>query len=123
MVVLTISNYCDCWPPRKKLFDLAEKKGKTEWRKKRTKAKLGRRAVLLLAQLLEANQGVPGSRHKSMCASISFYAEAMSVRRVGSLRAAIQNQIGDNCMDVINFTTLWGGSPAEQLSQQLADNL
>lgn len=88
---------------------------------KRTKAKLGRRAVLLLAQLLEANQGVPGSRHESMRASISFYAEAMRVRRAGSLCAAIQNQIGDNCMDVINFTPLWGGSPAEQLSQQLAD--
>lgn len=49
---------------------------------------------------------------------ISFHAEAMSVRRAGSLRAATQNQIGDNCMDVLNFTPLWG----EQPSQQLADN-
>lgn len=56
---------------------------------RKTKAKLGRRAVLLLAQFLEANQGVPGSRHKSVCASISFYAEEMSVRRAGSLGAAI----------------------------------
>lgn len=30
---LAVSNYCDCWPPRKKLFDLAEKKEKREWRK------------------------------------------------------------------------------------------
>lgn len=75
---------------------------------RKTKAKLGRRAVLLLAQFLEANQGVPGSRHKSVCASISFYAEEMSVRRAGSLGAAIWNQIGDNCMEVINFTPLWG---------------
>lgn len=113
---LAVSNYCGTVGLFVKSFLIWLKKENGE--KKRTKAKLGRRAVLLLAQLLEANQGVPGSRHKSMCGSISFYAEAMSVRRAGSLRAAIQNQIGDNCMDVRNFTPLWG----EQLSQQLADN-
>lgn len=37
MVVLTISNYCDCWPPRKKLFDLAEKREKENGEKKEQK--------------------------------------------------------------------------------------